>query len=53
VLTINELEGLTSRLNIFITPDQISALFQRIDTNGNGVIEFDEFYKLILEDPYK
>jgi hypothetical protein len=28
-------------------------MMKKLDTNGTGVIEFDEFVTLIVNDPYK
>jgi hypothetical protein len=28
-------------------------MMKKLDTNGTGVIEFDEFANLIVNDPYK
>ena len=53
VMTVNELDGLLGKLNIKVSSRDLTALFQRLDCNGNGVIEFEEFRKIVLDDPYK
>lgn len=53
VLTEVELSGLASKLGLEITGDELVAVFERIDLNGNGRIEFDEFVRLMLEKPFK
>ena len=53
VLTEVELSGLASKLGLEITGDELQAVFERIDLNGNGKLEFDEFVRLILENPFK
>jgi len=29
------------------------ALLKKFDTNGNGIIEFEEFCDYVIRDPYK
>jgi len=53
VMTVNEVDGLLSKLNIKVSDRDLAALFKRLDTNSNGVIEFEEFRKIVLDDPYK
>ena len=36
-------------LGIYLKMDEISALIQRIDKDGSGVIEFEEFMTLMAE----
>lgn len=31
----------------------LTALLNKFDRNGNGVIEFDEFVNFIINDPYR
>jgi len=52
VLTIRELEGLSSKLGVAMNPNEMQAVFDRIDSNKNGMLEFEEFAKHLLEDPY-
>jgi Ca2+-binding EF-hand superfamily protein len=53
VLTELELSGLASKLGLEIDGNELQAVFKRIDTNNNGELEFDEFVRLMLQDPYK
>jgi Ca2+-binding EF-hand superfamily protein len=53
VLSVSEIRGLCSSLGICATDSELNALFRRLDKNQSGVIEFEEFHKLLLEDPYK
>jgi Ca2+-binding EF-hand superfamily protein len=52
LVTCTELKGLCSRLNVPCTDNELVALFKRMDVNNSGIIEFEEFNKLLLEDPY-
>jgi Ca2+-binding EF-hand superfamily protein len=36
-------------LGIYLKMDQITQLIQRIDKDGSGVVEFDEFMALMAE----
>ena len=53
VLTLDELEFMCSKLQLAIDRKYAVALFKHFDTNGNGVIEFDEFCQYLVNDPYK
>ena len=52
-LNQRELQGLVSKLGVHMDDHELEALFQRLDENKNGCLEFEEFAKLVLEDPYK
>ena len=49
----SELEGVLSKLGVDYEEKQMMALFDRIDVNGNGFIEFEEFNNFILHHAYK
>ena len=44
-----ELRDAMKALGIYLRMDQITSLIQRIDKDGSGVIEFDEFMALMAE----
>ena len=44
-----EMKGFLKKINAVSKPDDIQLIFDRIDTNGDGVISFEEFHKF-LED---
>lgn len=50
---INELTGLLAKLKISADNRTTVALFKRMDLNNSGSLEFEEFCKLVIEDPYK
>ncbi len=52
-LTINEFSGIFHKLAIACDRKYVSALFKKFDTNGNGVIEFEEFANWMIYDAYK
>lgn len=52
-ITIEELAAMLAKLGITIERKYIQAMFRQLDTNHNGMIEFEEFANLILYDPYK
>ena len=43
------MKGFLKKINAVSKPDDIQLIFDRIDTNGDGVISFEEFHKF-LED---
>ena len=51
-MSIEELGGLTSKLGVACTEDELAAMFRELDMNGNGLIEFQEFQALMISDPY-
>lgn len=52
-LTPNEFSGIFHKLAISCDRKYISAIFKKFDTNGNGVIEFEEFANWMIYDAYK
>jgi Ca2+-binding EF-hand superfamily protein len=42
-----------AKLGIAVDRKYIVGMMRVLDTNGTGVIEFDEFANLIINDPYK
>lgn len=52
VIKETELLGLCSKVGLGLNQNELQALFIRLDLNRNGSIEFEEFVKVILEDPY-
>lgn len=52
-LTINEFSSIFHKLAIACERKYVSALFKKFDTNGNGVIEFEEFANWMIYDAYK
>jgi len=51
-LSINELGGLFSQLGVEVTENELLAVMKALDKNGNGTVEFEEFYTFIVVDPY-
>jgi Ca2+-binding EF-hand superfamily protein len=43
VLSKAELAGMLSKLGVDCSGKMLEALFKRMDENGNGLIEFEEF----------
>ena len=39
----SELQNLLSKLGKYLTPDELKLVVEKIDTDGSGVIEYDEF----------
>jgi Ca2+-binding EF-hand superfamily protein len=52
-ICLNELTGLLAKLKIAADNRTTVALFKRLDLNNSGTLEFEEFCKLVIEDPYK
>ena len=42
-----------AKLGISVDRKYITGMMKKLDTNGTGVIEFEEFANLIINDPYK
>lgn len=51
-LSIDELAGMTSKLGVLVSDDELMALMRGIDENKSGVVEFEEFEKFLIEEPY-
>lgn len=52
-ITIDELSAMLAKLGISVERKYVEATLRQIDTNKNGMIEFEEFTTLVLYDPYK
>jgi Ca2+-binding EF-hand superfamily protein len=52
-ITLDELAAMLAKLGIAVDRKYIVGMMKKLDTNGTGVIEFDEFSNLIVNDPYK
>lgn len=52
-ITLDELAAMLAKLGISVDRKYIVGMMKKLDTNGTGVIEFDEFANLIVNDPYK
>jgi len=44
---------MASKLSVLLNENELHAVFNRLDINHNGFIEFEEFNKIMIEDPYK
>ena len=42
-----------AKLSLSVERKYIMAMLNKLDTNGSGVLEFEEFTNMILYDPYK
>ena len=51
-LCLKELAGLAAKLSVNLTDVELTALFDFIDKNKSGTIEFEEFQNFISLDPY-
>eukprot|EP01016_Furgasonia_blochmanni_P013733 TRINITY_DN1704_c0_g1_i1.p1 TRINITY_DN1704_c0_g1~~TRINITY_DN1704_c0_g1_i1.p1 ORF type:complete len:358 (-),score=87.35 TRINITY_DN1704_c0_g1_i1:237-1235(-) len=51
-LTLDELNAMLIRLEMAIAPKLLGALFNFIDKNKSGYVEFVEFANYIVNDPY-
>ena len=52
-LTLDELAAMLAKLGISVDRKYIIAMLKKLDTNGTGVVEFEEFANLLINDPYK
>lgn len=52
-LSIDELGAMLAKLSLSVERKYIMAMLNKLDTNGSGVLEFEEFTNMILYDPYK
>ncbi len=52
-LTIDELWNMMAKLGISCERKYVQALFRKFDENNNGVIEFEEFCRYLIQNPYK
>lgn len=53
VMSLSELYALVGKLGIRIDNSNLQALMAAVDSNHNGVIEFEEFVHFIAADRYK
>jgi Ca2+-binding EF-hand superfamily protein len=53
ILSTPELAGMLSKLGVDCELKMLAALFKRIDVNGNGLIEFEEFNNFVVHHQYK
>ena len=51
-LSINELAGLFSQLGVDVKENELLAVMKALDKNGNGTVDFEEFYTFLVCDPY-
>lgn len=52
-ISIEELAAMLAKLGIMVERKYIVAVLRHIDSNKNGMIEFEEFANLLIYDPYK
>ena len=48
-ITIQELQEVLKRLNHPVSEDQLRAVMQRVDTDHDGKISFEEFVRIVQE----
>ena len=51
-ITLEELAGMTGKLGVAVTDDELLALMRGLDENKSGVVEFEEFERFLIEEPY-
>lgn len=51
-ITLEELAGMTGKLGVAVTDDELLALMRGLDINKSGVVEFEEFERFLIEEPY-
>ena len=52
-LTLTELKGMLQMINITADEAHLQAFLNKLDTNGNGVLEFEEFVTFMVHDRFK
>lgn len=52
-ITLDELAAMLAKLGISVDRKFLVGMMKKLDTNGTGMIEFDEFANIIVNDPYK
>lgn len=53
MITMDELTAMVAKLGISMERRYIQALLRKLDSNGSGAVEFNEFRDLIIVNPYK
>ena len=51
-LSDHELKGMLGQLGVVAPDSHVQAMMTALDTNGNGVLEFEEFCNFVNMDPY-
>ena len=51
-LSISELRVMMQKINLTVDDRYLNAILNCMDTNKNGVVEFEEFQKFVTTDPY-
>jgi hypothetical protein len=51
-LSVNELRGMLAMININAHDAHLEALVKKLDTNGNGRVEFEEFASFMVHDRF-
>ena len=52
-ITIDELAAMLAKIGINVDRKYIQAMFNQIDRNANGTVEFEEFANVVIYNPYK
>jgi Ca2+-binding EF-hand superfamily protein len=52
-LTIDELWGMMAKFGISCERKYVTSLLNQMDTNKNGIVEFEEFVNFVIHRPYK
>ena len=52
-LTLTELKGMLEMINITADEAHLTAFLNKLDTNGNGCLEFEEFVTFMVHDRFK
>ena len=47
-----ELNALLTKLNLKVDDKYLEALIKKLDTNDNGVIEFEELVSFVVQERY-
>ena len=51
-LSINELAGLFCQLGVEVKENELLAVMKTLDKNGNGSVDFEEFFNFVIIEPY-
>jgi Ca2+-binding EF-hand superfamily protein len=52
-ITQDEMGAMMGKLGIAVEKKYVNALIRELDINKSGMLEFDEFRRFIIYDPYK